>query len=119
MAGGPGDARPGEQAQADDQGLAEPVGDEAGEGAGGGVGSLEPRQHVAPLLLVLDAGNITDDRPLHRGDELAIEIVEKGHRDEQCHGEPSSRHTQGGVLRVGSRHRLARLAAAAASRAQP
>ena len=80
--------RPGGQASDDGHAAPQAIGDQSSQRTQERVHPLELPQHEAPVRVGLHACHILHHRELHRGEHLAIEVVQQRHRPQQRHGHP-------------------------------
>ena len=84
--------RPHEQATANGVAPTKAVGDVAAQGTEKSIHPLELTEHQPPqgfsVLGLTKAGDVRHDRRLHRGQHLAIEIIQQGDRHQQNHDQP-------------------------------
>src|SRR5512146_314814 len=88
VSGPPRDDGPNEKAGAYDMSSAQAVGEITPERAENRVGPLETAEDQAPIRPVGDARDVSNHGGLHRGEHLAVQVVEQRDRKEQGDHEP-------------------------------
>src|SRR5207247_1070598 len=73
----PSDRRPDKKAPDNDTAPAESIGNVSAERTEQSIDPLKPGQQKSPVRFLADAGDIMHDRELHRGQHLAIQVVQQ------------------------------------------